>query len=173
MPVRFAALMMALLTSSEVPGWLGCAFTTTGLPAASADAVSPPATENASGKLLAANTTTGPRGTSFFLRSCLGAGVRSGWARSMLASTQEPSRNSSANILICPIVLPLSPITRAAGSPVSSCTLSDQIITQRINFFRDGFKKFCPFAPGIVPDKCKKHPMAISIALSTSSKVPS
>jgi hypothetical protein len=34
----------------------------TGAPAASADAVSPPATEKASGKLLAPNTATGPSG---------------------------------------------------------------------------------------------------------------
>ena len=45
---------------ADVRGWPSCALTTTGQPAASADAVSPPATENANGKLLAANTATGP-----------------------------------------------------------------------------------------------------------------
>ena len=48
-------------TSSLVPGCAGCAFTITGLPAASAEAVSPPATEKASGKLLAPKIATGPK----------------------------------------------------------------------------------------------------------------
>ncbi len=47
-------------TISLVPGCAWCAFTITGLPAAKAAAVSPPATENASGKLLAPKTATGP-----------------------------------------------------------------------------------------------------------------
>ena len=42
-------------------------MTTTGFPAARADAVSPPATENARGKLLAPNTATGPIGRSIEL----------------------------------------------------------------------------------------------------------
>src|SRR6266571_1655331 len=37
--------------TSEVTGCPSCAFTTTGQPAASAEAVSPPATENANGKV--------------------------------------------------------------------------------------------------------------------------
>ncbi len=48
--------------STEVRGCPSCALTTTGQPAASADAVSPPATENANGKFDAANTATGPTG---------------------------------------------------------------------------------------------------------------
>ena len=59
-PAALTASVMARPTSSEVPGWASCALTTTGQPAARADAVSPPATENASGKLLAPNTATGP-----------------------------------------------------------------------------------------------------------------
>ena len=53
---------MARATISDVPGCAGCALQITGHPAASAEAVSPPATEYASGKLLAPNTATGPRG---------------------------------------------------------------------------------------------------------------
>lgn len=41
-----------------------CAFTTTGHPAASAAAESPPATENANGKFDAAKFSTGPTGSS-------------------------------------------------------------------------------------------------------------
>src|SRR5690625_7483932 len=55
-----AACRMALVTSSFVPGCDSWAFTITGQPAASAEAVSPPAVENARGKLLAPKTTTGP-----------------------------------------------------------------------------------------------------------------
>ncbi len=54
-----AADGIARPTSSDVPGWAEWALTMTGQPAASADAVSPPATENASGKLLAPKTPTG------------------------------------------------------------------------------------------------------------------
>src|SRR5690349_7983044 len=61
-PVSATASVMARPINSEVPGWASWALTTTGHPAASAEAVSPPATENASGKLLAPNTATGPRG---------------------------------------------------------------------------------------------------------------
>ena len=55
-------------------------MTTTGHPAASADAVSPPATENASGKLLAPNTATGPIAVLRMRMSDRGAGCRSGIA---------------------------------------------------------------------------------------------
>ena len=48
-------------TKGLVPGCALCALTITGQPAARADAVSPPATEKARGKLLAPNTATGPR----------------------------------------------------------------------------------------------------------------
>ena len=48
--------------ATEVCGCDSCALTTTGQPAASAEAVSPPATENAKGKFDAANTATGPTG---------------------------------------------------------------------------------------------------------------
>ena len=43
-------------------------------------------------------TATGPIGTSIRLISGLGIGARSGSARSMRASTHEPSRTSAANI---------------------------------------------------------------------------
>lgn len=53
-PCCAAALRRSEAQSSEVAGWSGCALTTTGQPAARALAVSPPGTEKASGKLLAA-----------------------------------------------------------------------------------------------------------------------
>ena len=68
-------------------------MTITGAPAASAEAVSPPATEKASGKLLAANTATGPSGTSRCRKSGFGSGVRSGSAVSSRAWVQPPSLN--------------------------------------------------------------------------------
>src|SRR6478609_8911691 len=54
-PAAATASATARPTSSEVPGWASCALTTTGQPAARAEALSPPATEKASGKLLAPN----------------------------------------------------------------------------------------------------------------------
>jgi hypothetical protein len=71
---------MAWPTSSLVPGWALCALTMTGQPAASAEAVSPPATEKASGKLLAPNTATGPSGIWRWRKSARGSGWRAGWA---------------------------------------------------------------------------------------------
>jgi hypothetical protein len=65
----------------DVAGCDACALTTTGQPAASALAVSPPGTENASGKLLAPNTPTGPIGTSIRRRSGRGPiGVSPAWS---------------------------------------------------------------------------------------------
>src|SRR5688572_12149678 len=90
----FAAVTIAAATNSQVPGCAGCALNTTGQPAASALTVSPPAVENAKGKLLAPNTATGPNGTCICRRSGLGAGTLSGSAVSMMAFTQLPSLNS-------------------------------------------------------------------------------
>ena len=95
-PVSRAAVRMAEAESSEVPGCAGCALTTTGQPAASAEIVSPPATEKASGKFDAPKTATGPTGTASGAGPGRGCGLRSGSARSMRAPTQEPSSISSA-----------------------------------------------------------------------------
>ncbi len=59
-PVSSTARPTTRATSSAVPRWAWCALTITGQPAASAEAVSPPAVEKASGKLPAPKTTTGP-----------------------------------------------------------------------------------------------------------------
>ena len=59
-PASASATIRAV--AADVCGCPSCALTTTGQPAASAEAVSPPATENANGKLDAANTATGPTG---------------------------------------------------------------------------------------------------------------
>jgi hypothetical protein len=56
------AASIACATISPVPGWAECPLTTTGQPAASAAAVSPPAVEKASGKFEAPKTATGPIG---------------------------------------------------------------------------------------------------------------
>src|SRR5690349_21567378 len=97
MPVFSDADMIARAVSTDVAGWAGCALTTTGQPAASADAVSPPATENTRGILHALKNSTDPSGISIQRISGLAAGFLSGSARSMRASTQEPSRMSVAN----------------------------------------------------------------------------
>ena len=110
---------MASYTICDVAACAGCAFTTTEQPAANALAVSPPAVEYANGKLLAPNTTTGPNAINSLRISGLG-GFLSGIAVSILASTQLPSRNMEANILNCPVVLPLSPCNLATGKLVSA-----------------------------------------------------
>src|ERR1700742_4539417 len=68
-PAAASAPVTISAVRSEVTGWSSCAFTTTGQPAARAEAVSPPATENANGKLDAANTATGPTGRLIRRRS--------------------------------------------------------------------------------------------------------
>ena len=70
-----------------MPGCEGWPLTITGQPAASAEAVSPPAVENASGKLEAPKTATGPSGTSMRRTSGRGIGFASGSGVSMIAST--------------------------------------------------------------------------------------
>src|SRR5665811_1694236 len=82
-PFFFKALSMAIAHNSEVPGWLGCALTITGLPAARAEAVSPPRTEKANGKLDAEKTATGPKGIKTLRISAFGTGSRSGTAVSI------------------------------------------------------------------------------------------
>ncbi len=85
-PACDAAAARISATSADVAGCEPWAFTTTGQPAASAAAVSPPGTEKARGKLLAPNTATGPSGTSIRRRSGRGPiGVSPAW--STVAST--------------------------------------------------------------------------------------
>ncbi len=86
-PASATAATSSRATSSPVPGCDGWPLTTTGQPAASADAVSPPAVEKASGKLLAPNTATGPIGTSMRRTSGRGIGLAPGSGVSMIAST--------------------------------------------------------------------------------------
>ncbi|MNL32951.1 hypothetical protein D3C87_1548350 [compost metagenome] len=121
MPVRCAAFCTARPTSSDVPRCALCALTITGAPAASADAVSPPATENARGKLLAPNTATGPSGTFAWRKSARGSGWRSGCALSTMAPRKWPSRTTCANRRSWPMVRPRSPVSRATGKPLSWC----------------------------------------------------
>ena len=62
MPHSFNAALTHFSIIAQVFGCDGWALATTALPAAIADAASPPATEKASGKLLAAKIATTPRG---------------------------------------------------------------------------------------------------------------
>ena len=121
-PVCAAASRIAEPDISAVPKCDEWAFTTTGHPAAYADAVSPPATENASGKLLAQKTATGPKGRSIERKSCFGRGFRSGSAVSMRASTHEPSSTMPAKNRSWKQVRPNSPRTRPSGSADSAIT---------------------------------------------------
>ena len=124
MPVARAAASTARAASSDVPGCAGCAFTTTGQPAASAETVSPPATEKARGKFDAPKTATGPSGTSIRRRSGFASGLRSGCARSRRASTHEPSSTRSAKRRAWFAVRARSPSSRGRGRAVSEPALS-------------------------------------------------
>ncbi len=83
---------------SKLSGWVECALTTTGQPAASVNAVSPPATEKANGKFEAPNTATGPSGIMGRRRSGRGSDLRSGSAGSVRAFRNSPSHTASANM---------------------------------------------------------------------------
>ena len=94
-PTEASASMTICAVRADSSGWPGCALTTTGEPAARAAAVSPPATEKANGKLLAAYTATGPIETRSRRRSGFGPSTQSGSAVSMVASAQLPSASRS------------------------------------------------------------------------------
>src|SRR6185437_1081294 len=91
-----------------------CALTPTGQPAASADPVSPPATENANGKLDAANTATGPMG---WVTRCSAGPPAAG--RLLIVSRYPPSASTSQNIRSWAVVRATSPVSRAVPSAVS------------------------------------------------------
>src|SRR5581483_7658077 len=122
MPVSRAASQIAVPAISATPGCEKCAFTTTGHPEASAEAVSPPATENASGKLLAQKIATGPSGNSIDRTSGFGNGWREGSAVSTRASTHQPSSTIAAKKRNCVAVRPRSIRTRASGKADSAIT---------------------------------------------------
>ncbi len=84
-PARVRAPVTTSAVASDSVGCPGWATSTTGQPAARADAVSPPATLKANGKLLAAHTATGPRGRIIRRRSGRGPIPQSGSAWSMVA----------------------------------------------------------------------------------------
>jgi hypothetical protein len=119
-PQAATARTTAWPTSSAVPGCARCALTITGQPAARAEAVSPPATEKARGKLLEPNTTTGPSGISMRRRSGRGSGWRSGRAgrcgRQPTNPRAPPARRAGAGRR-CGRV---RPCRRAGGRPVSA-----------------------------------------------------
>ena len=114
-----------------MPGCDGWPLTITGQPAASADAVSPPAVENASGKLEAPNTATGPSGTCMRRTSGLGIGTASGSGWSMIASASSPVSTIAANASSWPAVRSSSPRRRASGSPALGLGDGDDLVARR------------------------------------------
>ena len=111
-----------------------------GQPLARADAVSPPATENASGKLLAPNTATGPSAICRCRKSARGKGWRSGCAGSTRTSSHSPALTTWANRRNCWQVRPLALDAGARQAGLRRCAL-DQGVAQRLDFIGDGFKK--------------------------------
>ena len=141
MPVFSAARMIASATHSAVamcPLW---ALNTTGQPAASAEAVSPPAVENASGKLLAPNTATGPRPMRYWRRSGRGNGLTLRQcpvdARTVeITATQH--FGEQAHLAAGATALALNPAGRQRGFAADH---GDELIAQRIQFIGDGIEK--------------------------------
>ena len=138
------ARVTARATSTPVRGWAGWPLTTTGQPAASADAVSPPAVEKASGKLLAPKTATGPSGTIRCRRSGRGRGVRSGSAASSRTPRWSPRRTTPANSRSWPVVRPTSPEIRASGSPLSETAASTIASRSALDLGRDRVEEGTP-----------------------------
>ena len=130
----------------------------TGHPAARAEAVSPPATENASGKLLAPKTATGPRGTLRRRRSARGNGLRSGRAGSIRRSSHSPTRTTSAKSLSCPTVRARSPSIRPRGSPVSAHARSTSASPELHDVCRYDFQKARAILKGSFPVDGKRRP---------------
>ena len=133
---------MAWANNSEVAGWLGWPLTITGQPAAHADAESPPATANANGKLLAEKTATGPIGNSIRRMSTRGAGWRSGWAGSMIASTYDPSRSRAANLRNWPVVRARSPVSRAEPRAGFGVRRLDELVAERLDLDGSAIQEF-------------------------------
>ena len=103
------------------PEW---AFTITEQPAARADAVSPPATEKANGKLLAAKLSTGPTGILKRRTSGRTPNTNAESASSMRTSRYSPASTISANNRNCTAVRVSSPDRRASDNPVSVCAMA-------------------------------------------------
>ena len=82
--------------------------------------MSPPATLNAKGKLLAAYTATGPMGRSIRRRSGRGPMGQAGSAWSIVACRNEPSRRTSAKSRSWKVVRFSSPCNRSSPRWVSS-----------------------------------------------------
>ncbi len=171
-PACAAAASTARAASSDVPGWAGCAFTTTGQPAARAETVSPPATEKARGKFEAPKTATGPSGTSMRRRSGFGAGLRSGRARSIRASTHEPSSTRSANRRAWFTVRARSPSSRGRGSAVSARARSRRSSPRATSCSAIARRKAARRPGGRAPN-ASKAASAARAAASTSADVAS
>ena len=95
-PRRASTARTRAITFKDKAGWPGWAFTTTGQPAARALAVSPPSTEKAKGKLLAANMATGPSGTRWRHMAGCPAGGAPGTAGSSTRAKGRPCSARSA-----------------------------------------------------------------------------
>jgi hypothetical protein len=130
---------MASATSSLVPGWAGWALTTTGQPAAHAAAVSPPATENASGKFDAPNTATGPTGSRTRRRSA----PRPASARTPHQPSPSPASAKSRSWSVVRFSSPVNralprPLSRSARATIAAPRASSSSATPRRKRARSG-----------------------------------
>jgi hypothetical protein len=143
------AASMAWATISPVPGWAEWPLTTTGQPAARAEAVSPPAVEKARGKFEAPNTATGPMGRWISLMSGRGAGWRSGraasWRRSSQSSLQDVA-GEEAELHGGATAFALQPGGGEAG--FLGADLGD-LCAPRLDLVSDAVQEVCPVLAGL------------------------
>ena len=111
-------------------------------PAARAEAVSPPATLNANGKLLAAKTATGPIGRRMLRRSGRDPGGQLSSGESMAASKQSPSSITPARNLSWNVVRP----ARLRGAPRRAgldARQADELVGGFVQARGDGTEHLC------------------------------
>ncbi len=101
-------------------GWPDGALATTGQPAASAEAVSPPATEKARGKFEAPKTATGPTAIWRRRRSGPRQGLALGLSRVDPGLQEAAVAHHAGEHLELADVRPRSPSRRARGRPLSA-----------------------------------------------------
>jgi len=143
-PHAATARTTACPTSSAVPACARWAFTTTGQPAASADAVSPPATENAKGKLLDPEPPRAPTRSACAAGRAAAAVADQATPRRCAhrpTSRRARPRQTAATARRC---APARRRAARAAGPLLGVGPLEQCITQRLDLARDGFQQLGP-----------------------------
>ena len=147
MSVSRIAFTTALATISDVPGWPGCALTTTGHPAANADDRSLPATEIASGKVAGGERRDGPDRDEHPAKVRPGQRLAVGQGAVDPGLTHEPSSTTRANMRSWLHVPARSPVRRWGPGRLQVSPL-DQGFAQGLDLGRDPVEQRRPLFGG-------------------------